>query len=39
MFKNDQSKQNGAAAEQAKVPNYGDIKIDEAKGKSHLLKC
>jgi len=32
-FKNDQNKANSQATEVAKVPKYGEIKIDEARSK------
>jgi len=35
MFKKNTSKDNKNAQEAVKVPNYGDLKIDEAKGKKH----
>jgi|LakMenEpi03Aug12_release.lakeMendotaPanAssembly.Ray.scaffolds.fasta_scaffold5639093_1 hypothetical protein len=32
MFKKDTSKETSKTQEKVRVPNYGDIKIDEAKG-------
>ena len=36
-FKNDQNKANSQATEVAKVPKYGEIKIDEARSKLTVI--
>jgi hypothetical protein len=39
MFKKDSAKVNNQQQETFKVPSYGNMKIDEAKGKHPTLKC